>query len=569
MGALERAREALAVRLETSATPGALPSGPSVAYVLGAVVTSLVLLLAATGAALSFYYSPSATDAWASVAFVEDELPWGSLVRGLHLHGASALVIACGLHLTQAVWLGGYRRPRELTWYAGLVLLLLVLASSVTGLVLRWDQAGYWASKVEIGIAAATPVIGDVLQRLAQGGNDYGNLTVTRFHALHVVVLPALLMALVAGHLWLARRHGPVPRAAKLEPSRRWPAQTVRDLLAVAAVFAALTAVVLTTGGAGLEAPADPSSTYDARPLWFFRWLFHLRKLAGAWEAAAALLVPGLVLGFLAAMPFLAQHAEAAKAQARHRLLRAGFLALCAGITALTALSWRADAHSEERQKHLEEATVAAAKARRLAKTYGVPAAGASALAQTVPMWRGRTLWERHCKSCHQGAEREGPLIEAGYGSRAWIARLFADPGGDELFGRTKIAKGEGAMEPVALQGPALAAMIELVYAESGAADADRELAARALPDFEDKCSDCHSREDGVASSGPALARRGSVESLVHFMGNPKAAIHFGDASEMPRFDRELSMADREELAKYLVWLRSATPAMVNALEPL
>lgn len=569
MGALDRAREALAVRLETSGSPGALPGGPSVAYVLGTVVTSLVLLLAATGAALSFYYSPSTTDAWASVAFVEDELPWGSLVRGLHLHGASALVIACGLHLTQAVWLGGYRRPRELTWYAGLVLLLLVLAFSITGLVLRWDQAGYWASKVEIGIAASTPIIGETIQRLAQGGNDYGNLTVTRFHALHVVVLPALLLALVAGHVWLARRHGPVARGAKAEPSRRWPAQTVRDLVAVAAVFAALGAVVLTTGGAGLEAPADPSSTYDARPLWYFRWLFHLRKLAGPWEAAAALVVPGLVLGFLAAMPILAHHAQEAKAHARHRLLRAGFLAMCAGITALTALSWRADATSAERQQHLEEAALEAAKARRLARTYGVPAAGASALAQTVPMWRGRTLWEQHCKSCHQGPEREGPLIEAGYGSRAWIARLFADPSADEMFGRTQIAKSEGAMEPVKLEGPALAAMIELVYAESGAADADRELAARALPDFEDKCSDCHSREDGVASSGPALARRGTVDLLVHFLGNPKAPIHFGEDSQMPRFDRELSMADREELAKYLVWLRSATPAAVDALEPL
>lgn len=571
MGLLQELRTALQVRLTASATPGQVPGGPSLAYVLGAVVTFFLVLSAVTGLALSFFYAPSVTDAWASVAYLEDQVTWGWLVRGLHLHGASALVIACGLHLAQTAWLGAYRRPRELTWFAGLALMLLVLGFTITGFVLRWDQAGYWASKVEVGIAAATPVVGDLVQKLAQGGNDYGNLTLTRFHALHVGLLPALTLGLVGAHVWVARRHGVTPRRRQgAGASPWWPAQTVRNLVAVALAFAALLAVVVSTGGAGLEAPADPTAAYDARPLWYFRWLFLLRKLMGPWETVAALIIPGLVLGFLVAMPLLDRTpAEGQGSPRRRRLVLATFFALCAGITALTAASLARDAGDAEHGKQVAKAEAQATRARRLARIYGVPPAGGLAVYQTVPMWRGRALWETQCKDCHQGKDRKGPLIEAGYGSRAWIARFFADPGGDEFYGRNKVAKSEGAMKPVELAGEPLAEMVELVYAESGAADADRGRAQKALPAFEEQCSDCHSREEGVSSSGPALARRGSLDHLVQFIGNPTAPIHLGEAAEMPRFDKDLSMVDREALAQYLLWLRTATAADVAGLEPL
>ena len=571
MGALQELRDGLRVRLTASAEPGTIPGGPSVAYVLGAVLGFFLALSAATGLALSFFYSPSASDAWASVAYVEDQVTWGWLVRGLHFHGASALVIVCGLHLAQAAWLGAYRRPRELTWYAGLGLMLLVLGLAITGYVLRWDQAGYWASKVELGIAGATPVIGGSLQRLAQGGNDYGNLTVTRFHALHVGLLPALTAALVGAHWWLARRHGPspLPGRASREPAPRWPAQTVRNLTAVALAFAALLVVVMQTGGAGLEAPADPTAAYDARPLWYFRWLFLLRKLMGSWETMAALVIPGLVLGFLAAMPWLDPPAPVGAPRTRRRLVLGGFAFLCAGITALTFASLAKDSGDPEHSKHVAQAEALAAKARRLARTYGVPATGGVAVYQTVPMWRARTLWETQCKDCHQGKKRKGPLIEAGYGNREWIARFLKDPSGDAFFGRTKLGKSEDAMKAVELTGDALASTVELVYLESGAPDADAKRAEPAKAAFEEACGDCHSREDGVSSSGPALARRGSLDHLIHFIGNPKAPIHLGQSSEMPRFDKDLSMADREALAKYLLWLRTATAADVAKLEPL
>jgi ubiquinol-cytochrome c reductase cytochrome b subunit len=562
----------LAERLEQTGRADVVPGDASFAYVLGATLTFLLVLLGATGMALSFYYSPSATDAWASVAYLEDQVTWGWLIRGLHLHGASALVIACGLHLLQGAILGAYRRPRELTWLVGLLLLLLVLGFAITGFVLRWDQAGYWASKVEVGIAGATPIIGEALQRAAQGGNDYGNLTITRFHALHVGVLPALTVAVWLGHRALARRHGVMPpRQRRPEGDDRgralpwWPHQTVRNLVAIGVALAALFAYVIASGGAGLEAPADPTAAYEARPLWYFRWLFQLRKMAGSMEAVAALVAPALVLGFLAAMPWI----DRTGAGRGRKLALGGAVALCALISALTLVSWRHDAGDAAFVEREAAAQQLAAKARRLARAHGVPAAGGTAVYQTAPMWRGRSLWEAQCASCHQGEERKGPLIAAGYGSRAWIARFLAEPSGDEFFGRTKLAKSETAMEPVKLTGEALAAMVELVYAQSGAGDADLARAEGAKAAFEETCSDCHSLEDGVSSSGPALARRGSVDHLVHFIGNPGAPIHLGTSSEMPRFDRELSISEREAIAHYLIWLRTATAADVQALEPL
>jgi mono/diheme cytochrome c family protein len=388
-------------------------------------------------------------------------------------------------------------------------------------------------------------------------------------------VLPAVTVALVAGHIWLSRRHGVAPRRSRATDNQDskpwWPYQSVRNLFAIGIVFALLIGYVQSSGGAGLDAPNDPTAAYEARPLWYFRWLFLLRKLFGSFENVAAMMVPAVVLGFLAAMPWIDRGPSAAGpgCAARRRLALGGFALICTAIAGLTLLSVRKDAGDVEYGKHVAESTKLATKARRLAKIYGVPARGGTAVFQTVPMWQGRTFWKAHCESCHQGKERKGPLIDAGYGSRAWIARFLTDPSGDEFFGRTKLAKSENAMEKVKLTGDALAAMVELVYVESGAADADPKRADTAVKDFEEHCADCHSREDGVASSGPALARRGTIDHLVHFIGNPKAPIHLGAASEMARFDREITMSEREAIAKYLIWLRSATAAEVAKMEPL
>ncbi|MGN6106874.1 MAG: cytochrome b N-terminal domain-containing protein, partial [Kofleriaceae bacterium] len=538
----------------------------SFAYVFGAVLVFLLGVQAVTGAALAAFYSPSSTDAWGSVAYIQDRAAWGWLVRGIHFHGGGAIAIVAGLHLVQTAVAGAYKRPRELVWWLGLALLVLVLAWAVTGYVLRADQAAYWASRVEIGIAAGTPVIGDALRELALGGNDHGNLTLTRFYMLHVVALPALVAVLTVAHVRLARRHGTTAMRSRAAVPR-WPHQSLRDSIAMAIALAIVLAVVIGQRGADLGAPADPAQAYDARPLWYFRWLFELRELAGSAERLAALVAPAIVGGFLVGLPLVDRRASRA---VKHRLPWLGALAgLLAVVGALTAMSFARDAGDTELAKRQHEAAELAERARRIARERGVPATGPLDLWTTAPMWKGRTQFARLCASCHDEAseDRVGPVIGPGHGDRAWLTAFLQQPSGPRFWGHTKLARGEAAMRPVELPPAELADLVELLYAESGATDVDPARRERGRKVFE-ACTDCHSLDEGASGSAPNLAGLGSREHYASFIGNPRSALHMGEHAEMPRFDGELSLSDRDAIAEYLVWLRSATAADLAALEP-
>jgi ubiquinol-cytochrome c reductase cytochrome b subunit len=546
--------------------------GARLAYVFGSVLLFLILLQFTTGVLLAFYYSPSSSDAWASVAYLQDQVAMGWLVRGLHHHGASAIVLAAGVHLVQvAVW-GAYKRPRELNWWTGVLLLGLILAFALTGYLLPWDQTGYWATKVATGIAGESPVIGGPLQQAMQGGNEYGNLTLTRFFALHVLVLPALTLGLVAVHLALFRRHGVTPHwkpsKAQLEATAQpfWPDQLFRDLVAMAIAFAALFGWTVYEGGAGLDAPADPSSGFDARPEWYFRPLFELLKyFEGTLQTVVALGAPVVVGGALLVLPFLDRGPDR---RPRARLLPLGLIAAgLVGAGVLTMISFRSDASDPELVERQEKSEQRAALARRLAKEHGVPVTGGAAVFQTAPFWRARVLWAAECAHCHGGPDRKGPLIGAGYGSRAHIRGFLQDPSGDVYFGRTKLAKTDKAMKPVEQTGRDLDALVEMVYAETGDKAVDAALVARGVELFDEVCSDCHEREAGKDSEpGPNFAGRGTVASLASFLAAPDAPVHFGERNEMPAFDDEISEADRRALAEWLVWLRGASEADVAAL---
>jgi ubiquinol-cytochrome c reductase cytochrome b subunit len=562
-------RERAAVRDASTAT---IKGGASFAYVFGTVLVFLLGLEALTGLALAAFYSPSATDAWGSVAYIQDQAAWGWLVRGLHYHGAGAMVIVCGLHLVQTAVAGAYKRPRELVWWLGLGLLVLLLAWAVTGYVLRWDQAGYWANRVEIGIAAGTPVVGGQIKDLALGGNDYGNLTLTRFYMLHVALLPVIVTVATIAHIVLARRHGTTPvRNGKSVP--RWPNQAVLDAGAMAMMLAVLLAVVVRQHGVELAAPADPSQAYDARPLWYFRWLFELRELAGSAEKIAAMVAPAIVGGFLVALPLLDRGFERG---VRHRILWLGALAgLLAVIAALSMMSFARDNGDEALAKREAEAAELSRRARALARDYGVPAAGGVEIWSVAPMWRGRTLFAKMCAGCHDVGsdpkDRIGPLIGPGHGDRAWLRAFLAAPSGDAFWGKTKLAKDEAAMKPVSMKPEEMDDVVEWLLAQSGAVDVEPKKVARGLDVFSNLCDACHSREEGApGTSAPSLYGLHGRAFYISFIGNPKLPFHMGaDKSEMPRFDNDLSIADRDALAEYLVWLRTATKEDLVKLGPL
>lgn len=575
-------------RIPAESRSGAIRGPASVAYVFGWTLVMLVAVEAITGTALAAFYSPSTTDAWASLAYVQDQMAWGWLVRGLHAHASSAIVIVAGVHLVVTALRGGYRKPREVVWWLGLLVMVFVLGFAISGYVLRWDQAGYWANHVEVNIAASAPG-GGLVKALALGGNDYGNLTLTRFYALHVVVLPAVCAVAALGHVWIARLHGTTRSRAGEPQSRqsRWPHQSLRDVVAMAIVFAIVLGYSISQHGIDLAAPADPAAAYDARPLWYFRWLFELRHLAGSYERFAALAAPVIVGGFLVGLPLIdrtprvatsggdatkAAATESDQAARMRRLCLAGLLGLVLVIGVLTMTSFARDVSDAALVARQDKADQRASRARALAAKNGVPVTGALDVFATVPMYRARTLFAQYCKNCHDAdsKDRKGPIIGPGHGNRAWLKGFLADPSGDAYYGRTKLAKTDDAMKAVTMSQAQLDDLSELLYAESGASDVDAAKRDRGKALFQDACTDCHSLDEGSGGgSGPGLGGLGSRDHYTSYVSNPGRAAHMASMAEMPRFDRELSIIDRDALAGYLVWLRSATQQDVDLLGPL
>ncbi len=556
-----------------------VPGGASWIYVFGSVLTFVLVLQMVTGVFLAMYYSPSATDAWASVAYIQDQVTLGWFVRGLHHYGASAMVIIAGMHLLQTAVYGAYKKPRELNWIVGCLMLSLLLAFALTGYLLPWDQTGYWATKVATGIAGTTPFIGEQLQSALQGGNEYGNLTLTRFFALHVFILPGALIALVVGHIYLFRRHGVTPRwgksAEELDRTKGWfwPDQLFRDMVASALAFGAMVGFTLWSHGASLDGPADPASNFDARPEWYFRPLFQaLKYFEGSMETVVALGLPAVIGGFLIGLPFLDRKPER---DPRRRLVWLGALGLLfAGGGALTLVSFREDANDPDYQAAIADADEDAELARELAEEYGVPPAGGTAIWTLLPdlspaAGYARTggpvavaaadLWKKNCSKCHEGDKREAPQLDQGYNNRDWIRAFLQDPDNPRFFGLTKVVKEKmkGRMKPVRLERVDLDAIVEMVYAQTGAKDANAELVARgrALYD-EGECSDCHEIDAGVDGSAPNLLGRGSAAWFVELIADPGSKLHYGKFNDMPAFAEDLGAAERWALAEYLVWLR-------------
>jgi mono/diheme cytochrome c family protein len=209
--------------------------------------------------------------------------------------------------------------------------------------------------------------------------------------------------------------------------------------------------------------------------------------------------------------------------------------------------------------------------ARKLARDNGVPATGD--VFMSAPMARGRALFATRCKNCHDpdSMERKGPVIGPGHGNREWIRAFIKNPNGEAFWGLTKLAKTDAAMKSFSQMPQAdLEGIVELIYSESGATDVDADRRKRGLDTFEIACSDCHAREEGMpGSSAPGLAGVGTRAYYRSFIANPRSALHMGkDKSQMPRFDRELGVADIDAIAEYLVWLRTATRDDLSQLDP-
>ncbi|MFO0965865.1 MAG: cytochrome b N-terminal domain-containing protein [Gemmataceae bacterium] len=222
-----------------------IPGGAKWRYVWGSTLAFVFSIQLVTGILLMTAYVPGDTDAWGSVYYIQYEMDFGWLIRGLHHFGSQTMVVLLGLHMLQVVIAGAHLPPREVNWWLGLALFGLVLALSLTGYLLPWDQKGYYATQVATNIIGNLPLIGPFVQKVLVGGPEYGNATLTHFFSLHVGILPPLLILFVVLHLAAFRRHGvTAPKAALENPERalepRSTAATVilivRDLVIALAV---------------------------------------------------------------------------------------------------------------------------------------------------------------------------------------------------------------------------------------------------------------------------------------------------------------------------------------------
>ncbi len=175
---------------------------------LGVLTTFLFIQLTLTGVLLMFYYVPSVERAFVDIVKIQTQVPFGQLLRNLHRWGAHLMVITTILHMARVFYTGAYKPPREFNWMVGVVLLLLTLGASFTGYLLPWDQLAFWAITVGTSIAAYEPTMGRTLQQILLGGPEVGQESLTRFYALHIMVIPLLMALLIALHLWRVRKDG-------------------------------------------------------------------------------------------------------------------------------------------------------------------------------------------------------------------------------------------------------------------------------------------------------------------------------------------------------------------------
>jgi quinol-cytochrome oxidoreductase complex cytochrome b subunit/mono/diheme cytochrome c family protein len=545
-------------------------------YVFGSALTMVFLVQAFTGMLLMASYSPSSSTAWASVFYISREVWFGWFIRGIHHFSAQAMIVLLAMHLLQVVWAGAYRRPREFNWWFGVALLLVTIGFGHTGYQLPWDQKGYWATKVVTNIMSGAPVVGPYLQKVVVGGSEFGNQTLTRFYALHVAVLPALLVAVLAVHIALSRRHHlTTPASVANRPAAPyWPDQMFRNLAFTALVLGVVVGLVLYEGGANLDAPADPSSSdYPARPEWYYLSLFQMLKyFPGSREMIGTIVIPSSLLFVLLILPLLDRVLPGKLAH----FLACGFVfTVLGGAGFLTVQAIWDDAHNPIFLESRKKADAARERALFLASpsVVGIAPDGAAYILRRDPFTQGQVVLERRCLGCHfvggKGTEIQTAPDLAGYGTRAWIRGLLEDPRSPTYFGKVPQCDGMAEWKKSSkLKGKALDDVADFVAAFAGIAEDTTLEEWLNSPEvanhpgkapFEKECGTCHMVDgftDGGLREAPNLFAWGSPRWTTRMIRKPNAADRYGfleKEQKMPAFNTDqLSSNDLQMVILYL-----------------
>ena len=294
-------------------------------YVFGSAALVVFVLQIVTGIVLALIYVPSAAEAWSSLQALNHDVTLGWFIRALHGWGSNFMVAIVLIHMVQVFLFGAYKYPRELTWVVGVFLLLMTLGMAFSGQILRFDQDAYWGLGIGASIASRVPLLGPPLVEFLLGGPIIAGATLSRFFALHVFVIPGLLIAFVGLHLLMVLKLGinewPMPgrlvRKATYEAQYREltkkdgapfvPYAVWKDIFFAAIVVASVAACAAYFGPFGPTGEPDPTIIQTVpKPDYFFLWIYALLALLPpALETPAIILGPVIVIAALLFLPFL------------------------------------------------------------------------------------------------------------------------------------------------------------------------------------------------------------------------------------------------------------------------
>ena len=314
-------------------------------FTLGSAIAALIGLQIITGILLLIYYRPGADTAYQSIVRIMDEVPLGGFMRSLHVWGADLIVIFLILHMVRVFVYAGYKKPRELTWIIGVLLFTVILIFGFTGYLLPWDQLAYWGTVVATEAPASIPVVGPITREFMLGGSEVGDPTLGRFFALHVVVLPLVLLKLMALHLFLIRYQGisslrrtdepdPTPNEIRAEGGEPFfPHHVLRDLTTTYLVLGLLVSLAILYP-AHLGDPADPLTTpLGIKPEWYFLPAYQLLKYV---PEVVGVQIPPLCIGVLVLLPLLLDRSPERHPKRRLRAIGVGAVVL--GLIVLLGL---------------------------------------------------------------------------------------------------------------------------------------------------------------------------------------------------------------------------------------
>jgi cytochrome b6 len=272
-------------------------------YYIGGVSLFLFIVQVATGILLIMYYRPGQESAFESVRFITTKVEFGWLLRSVHSWAANLMVFFVFVHMFSTFFTRSFKKPRELTWLTGFVLLVLVMGFGFTGYLLPWNELAYFATKVGTDIAGAVPLIGQPLKILLRGGEDVTGATLSRFYAIHIAILPALITAFLGLHLLFVQRQGMhAPSYVERLPDDKkkvisfFPSFLLRDMLLWLIVLnVVLYLAVFFPWEIGEKADMFAPAPEGIKPEWYFMFMFQTLKLI----PPHVLFVEGEILGIV------------------------------------------------------------------------------------------------------------------------------------------------------------------------------------------------------------------------------------------------------------------------------